>query len=60
MSMSISILKLGTTGIKDAFKWYVKAHANEMTIVGIMVSISVVVAMLATGDITEALGRRGR
>jgi len=58
--MSISILKLGTAGIKDAFKWYVRTHANEMAIVGIMVAVSVTAAVLATGDITEALGRRGR
>jgi hypothetical protein len=58
--MSISILKLGTGGIKDAFKWYVRTHANEVAIVGVMVAISVTVAILATGDITEALARRGR
>jgi hypothetical protein len=58
--MSISILKLGTHGIKDTFKWYVRAHANEIAIVGVMVAISVTVAILATGDITEALARRGR
>jgi hypothetical protein len=58
--MSISILKLGTIGIKDGFKWYVRTHANEMAIVGVMIAISVTVAILATGDITQALARRGR
>ena len=58
--MSISILKLGTTGIKDEIKWYVRAHANEMAIVGVMIAIIVTVAILATGDITQALARRGR
>ncbi|MGC2308713.1 MAG: hypothetical protein WA461_09930 [Nitrososphaeraceae archaeon] len=58
--MSISILKLGTGGIKDAFKWYVKEHASEMAIVGVMVAISATVAILATGDFTEAIGKRGR
>jgi hypothetical protein len=56
--MSISFLGLETTGIKEALKWYVKTHANEMVIVGIMIGISVSVAIVATGDITEAIARR--
>ena len=61
--MSINLLRLGTTGIKDVpkldvLKWYVREHANEMVIVGIMFGISVGVAILATGDFTEALARR--
>jgi hypothetical protein len=60
--MSINFLSLGTVGIKDVPKWgilksYVREHASEMVIVGIMFGISVSVAMLATGDITEALAR---
>jgi hypothetical protein len=64
--MSINLLSLGTTGIKDVLKLdvlksYVREHANEMVIVGIMFGISVGVAMLATGDFTEALARgRGK
>ena len=53
--MSISILKLGTEGIKDAFKWYVREHSGEITIVGVMVAIGIGVALLATGDISEAI-----
>ena len=61
--MSINLLSLGTTRIKDVlkldvFKSYVREHANEMVIVGIMFGISVGIAMLATGDFTEALARR--
>jgi hypothetical protein len=61
--MSINLLSLGTTGIKDVLKLdvlksYVREHASELVIVGIMVGISVSVALLATGDFTEALARR--
>jgi hypothetical protein len=58
--MSISILKLGTTGIKDSFKWYVREHANEIAIVGIMFVIGVGIALVATGDISQAIARGGR
>jgi hypothetical protein len=58
--MSINFLGLGTIGIKDVLKSYVREHASEMVIVGIMFGISVSVAMLATGDFTEALARRRR
>ena len=61
--MSINLLSLGTTGIKDVLKLdvlksYVREHASELVIVGIMVGISVSVALLTTGDFTEALARR--
>ena len=61
--MSINFLSLGTIGIKDALKWdvlksYVREHASEMVIVGIMFGISVSIGMLATGDFTEALARK--
>ena len=46
--MSISFLGLETTGIKNAFKWHIREHASEIVIVGIMIAISVCVAMLAT------------
>ena len=39
-------------------KSYVREHASEMVIVGIMFGISVSIAMLATGDITEAIARK--
>ncbi len=58
--MSISILKLGTTGIKDSFKWFVREHASEIAIVGVMFVIGVGIALLATGDISEAIARMGR
>jgi glycerol uptake facilitator-like aquaporin len=58
--MSINFLGLGTIGIKDVLKSYVREHASEMVIVGIMFGISVSIAMLATGDFTEALARRRR
>jgi hypothetical protein len=61
--MSINFLSLGTTGIKDVLKLdviksYAREHASEMVIVGIMFGISVSVALLATGDFTEALARK--
>ena len=60
--MSINFLSLGTIGIKDVLKWdvlksYIREHASEMVIVGIMFGISVGIGMLATGDFTEALAR---
>jgi hypothetical protein len=64
--MSINLLNLGTLGIKDVLKWdilksYVREHGSEMVIVGLMFGISVGVAVLATGDITEAVARnRGK
>ena len=63
--MSINLLSLGTNGIKDVLKWdilksYAREHASEMVIVGIMFGISVSIALLATGDFTEALARKGR
>lgn len=63
--MSINLLSLGTLGIKDVFKWdiaksYAREHASEMVIIGIMFGISVSIAILATGDFTEALASRRR
>lgn len=63
--MSINLLNFGITEIKDILEWnvlkgYVREHASEMVVVGIMFGISVSVAMLATGDFTEALARKGR
>jgi presenilin-like A22 family membrane protease len=58
--MSISILKLGTTGIKDSFKWYVREHSGEIAIIGIMAVIGIGIALLATGDISEAIARGRR
>ena len=63
--MSINLLSLGTSGIKDVLNWnvlksYAREHTNEMVIVGIMLGISVSVAILATGDFTEALARNRR
>jgi hypothetical protein len=58
--MSISTLKLGTTGIKDSFNWYVREHSGEIAIIGIMVGIGIGVALLATGDISEAFAGRRR
>jgi hypothetical protein len=58
--MSISILKLGTTSLAHSFKWYVREHTNEIAIVGTMFAISVGIALLATGDISEAIARARR
>ena len=58
--MSINFLGLGTIGTRDVLKSYVREHASKMVIIGIMFGISVSVAMLATGDFTEALARKGR
>ena len=44
----------------DVLESYIREHASEMVIVGIMFGISVSVAMLATGDFTEALARKRR
>ena len=58
--MSISILKLGTASIKDSFKWYVREHASEIAIIGTVFAIFVGIALLATGDISEAIARGRR
>lgn len=61
--MSISIFGLGTAGITDRIKYYVREHASEIAIMGIVVAISVGIGVLATGDINQALeagNRRGR
>jgi hypothetical protein len=63
--MSINFLSLETLGMKNVHKWdvlksYAREHASEMVIVGIMLGITVSVAMLATGDFTEALARSRR
>lgn len=58
--MSISILKLGTTGTKESFKWFVREHSGEIAIIGIMVMIGVGIALLATGDISQAFAGRRR
>lgn len=55
--MSINFLGLGTIGTRDVLKSYVRKHASKMVIIGIMFGISVGVAVLATGDITEAVAR---
>jgi glycerol uptake facilitator-like aquaporin len=55
--MSINFLGLGTIGTRDVLKSYVREHASKMVIIGIMFGISVGVAVLATGDITEAVAR---
>jgi hypothetical protein len=58
--MSISILTLGTTGIKDAIKWHLREHSSEIMIVGIMVTIGIGIGVLATGDIMEGLAKGRR
>jgi hypothetical protein len=58
--MSISFLGLGTSGIKDTLKWHIRDHAGEMVIVGIMIGISVSIAILATGNMMDAIARSRR
>jgi hypothetical protein len=61
--MSISILNLGTSGVKDLVKCYVREHASELAIIGITFAIAVGVTVLATGDLSEAIAiakRRSR
>ena len=54
--MSIKILRLGTTGIKqELIGFYIREHGSEIAVAGIMTTILVGIAALATGDITRAL-----
>jgi succinate dehydrogenase hydrophobic anchor subunit len=57
--MSIK-LSLGTTGMKEVIGTYIREHSSEIAIVGIMTTVLVGVAALATGDITHALAMRHR
>ncbi len=58
--MSIK-LGLRTHGMKDLIGYYIREHTSEMAIVGIMTTVLAGVAVLATGDITQALAHgRGR
>jgi hypothetical protein len=60
--MPLSALNLGTTGIKDLIGSYIRGHTSEIAIVGIVFAITVSIAILAIGDITEFFvgGRRRR
>jgi hypothetical protein len=53
--MSISFLNLGTSGIKELVKYYVREHASEIAIIGVTFAIAIGVAVLATGDLGEAI-----
>ncbi|MFZ0328695.1 MAG: hypothetical protein WBP64_02630 [Nitrososphaeraceae archaeon] len=53
--MSIKVLRLGTTGMKQIIGSYVREHGSEIAIVGIMTTVLVGIAALATGDITHVL-----
>jgi hypothetical protein len=53
--MSIKILSLGTIGIKELIGSYIREHGSEMAIAGIMTTILVGIAALATGDGMHAL-----
>ena len=55
--MAISIPKLRTIGIRGTISWRLRNHASEIVIVGIMVTIVIGVAFLATGDVMEAIAR---
>jgi hypothetical protein len=46
---------LGTVGIKDLIRSYIREHSNEIAIVGIMTTVLVGVTALATGDVMQAL-----
>jgi hypothetical protein len=59
--MSIKILRLGTTGIKDILGSYLREHGSEIAIVGVMTAVIVGITALTTGDVMQALARnRGR
>ena len=55
--MSIKILSLGTIGIKELIGSHIREHGSEMAIAGIMTTILVGIAALATGDVMHALAR---
>lgn len=55
--MSIK-LSLRTAGLKDLVGSYVREHSSEIAIVGIMTTVLAGVAVLATGDITQAFAVR--
>jgi len=57
--MSIK-LGLKTTGMKHLVGSYIREHSSEIAIVGIMTTVLVGVAALATGDIMHALAMRHR
>jgi succinate dehydrogenase hydrophobic anchor subunit len=52
--MSIKVLRLGTTGMKHIIGSYVREHGSEIAIAGIMTTVLVGIAALATGDIIQA------
>lgn len=54
--MSIK-LTLRTAGLKDLIGSYIREHSSEIAIVGIMTTVLAGVAVLATGDITQAFAR---
>lgn len=58
--MSIKILRLGTTGMKDIVGSYIREHSNEMAIVGIMTAVLVGITAITTGDIMTALAHSHR
>lgn len=54
--MSIK-LTLRTAGLKDLIGSYIREHSSEIAIVGIMTTVLAGVAVLATGDFTQAFAR---
>jgi hypothetical protein len=54
MSLKLSI---GKTGIKELLGTYLREHSSEIVIFAITTTILVGVAVLATGDITQALAK---
>jgi hypothetical protein len=48
------------SGLKDVVCSYIRGHSNEIAIVGIMSAIMVGVAVVASGDVMEALARGAR
>jgi hypothetical protein len=57
--MSIKVLSLGTIRIKELTGSYIREHGSEIAIAGIMTTILVGIAALATGDVMHALARSG-
>ena len=56
--MSIK-LSLRTPWLKDMIGSYIREHSSEIAIVGIMTIVLAGVAVIATGDITQAFARHG-
>ena len=59
--MSISSIVLGNSAsVKEKLSEVMKVHGHELIVGAIMTSISVAIAVAATGDFNQALGAHRR